>query len=461
LRYAFLLVLLPLGAQERLSTGNRTLGRAIGISEAVEAASKSYPSIRISQEQAAAAAAQIQVARASFLPKLDAVAGINRATRNNIFGLMLPSQVIAPISGPALLSNSMSSVWGSTVGLTVSWEPFDFGLRRSQVDVADAGRKRADLAIARTQFEVAYLTADTYLTLLAAEQVVRAASASYLRAQALERAVTAVVQAELRPGGDLTRAQAESALAMNMVIQAEQARDLAKATLAQLTGESVNAQPGGVLDQAPKIVYDRVALDQHPQAREQGAAIEEVKARERSLDRAYYPKFLLQGTSYARGTGAYDPLRGVANAGNAVSGLGPNIQNWAVGFTMIFPVFDFPAIRAKKEAEVHREKAEQAKYDQVLRELNGNLERARASLMGAQRTATNVPALLKSAREGKEQASARYQAGLSTIVEVADAERLLAQTEIDAGLVNLNIWRAILNEAGAVGDLEPFLKLTK
>ena len=129
------------------------------------------------------------------------------------------------------------------------------------------------------------------------------------------------------------------------------------------------------------------------------AAIEEVKSREKSLEKAYYPKFLLQGTSYARGIGAFNPLQGPSNAGNPVSRLGPNIQNWALGFTMLFPILDYPAIRVRKEAEVQKEKAEQAKYDQVLRELQGQLDRSRAMLMAAQRIATNVPIQLKAARE--------------------------------------------------------------
>lgn len=454
------LLLAPLCAQELVST-TRAVAKPMTISEAVAAASKTYPSIRVSQEQARAAAAQIQLARTSFLPKVDAIAGLNRATRNNTFGLLLPSQIVAPISGPALFTNTMSSVWGSTVGVLVTWEPFDFGLRRAQVDVADAGKKHAELGIARNAFEIAQLTADTYLTLLAAEETAKAAGASYVRAVNVERAVQAVVQAELRPGGDLTKAQAEAAMAMNMVIQADQARDLAKAALAQLVGETIAAVPGEILAKAPKIVYEKVPLDQHPRAQEQSAAIEEVKAREKALDKTYYPKFSVQGTSYARGVGAYDPLRGPGNAGNAVSGLGPNIQNWAVGFTVMFPLFDLPAIRAKKEAETHREKAEQAKYEQVIRELNGQLERSRAMLLAAQRALNNIPIQVKAAREAKQQVLARYEAGLATIVEVADAERVLAQTEIDAGLANLNVWRAILYEAAAVGDLEPFLKLTR
>ena len=91
----------------------------------------------------AAAAAGIQLARTAYLPHVDAVAGINRATRNNIFGLLLPSQVIAPISGPVLGTNDLKNVWGSTAGFLVSWEPFDFGLRQSNVAAAEASRTRA------------------------------------------------------------------------------------------------------------------------------------------------------------------------------------------------------------------------------------------------------------------------------------------------------------------------------
>jgi hypothetical protein len=54
---------------------------------------------------------------------------VNRATHNNVFGMMLAPSIISPISGPVLRTNSLDTVWGSAVGVLVSWEPFDFGLR--------------------------------------------------------------------------------------------------------------------------------------------------------------------------------------------------------------------------------------------------------------------------------------------------------------------------------------------
>jgi outer membrane protein TolC len=56
-----------------------------------------------------------------------------------------------------------------------------------------------------------------------------------------------------------------------------------------------------------------------------------------------------------------------------------------------------------------------------------------------------------------QQANARYQAGLGTIVEVADTQRLLTQSEIDDALARLGVWRALLATAAAGGNVQPFL----
>jgi hypothetical protein len=42
-------------------------------------------------------------------------------------------------------------------------------------------------------------------------------------------------------------------------------------------------------------------------------------------------------------------------------------------------------------------------------------------------------------------------------VEVADAQRLLLQAQIDDNLAHLSVWRALLAEAFAQGRLESFL----
>src|SRR5437763_1379772 len=106
------------------------------ISQAVESALRNYPSITVSQEQINAAAAGIDLARTAYLPRVDSIAQVNRATRNNVFGLLLPQNLVPSISGPVLGTNNLGTAWGSAVGTLITWEPFDFGERKAGVAAA-------------------------------------------------------------------------------------------------------------------------------------------------------------------------------------------------------------------------------------------------------------------------------------------------------------------------------------
>src|SRR5215467_14722290 len=114
------------------------------IAQAVDAALRTYPSIQVSQEQINAAAAGIQLARTAYLPRADALAQVNRATRNNVFGLLLPQSLIPSMSGPVLGTNNLGTAWGSAVGALVTWEPFDFGARKASVAAATATRAHSE-----------------------------------------------------------------------------------------------------------------------------------------------------------------------------------------------------------------------------------------------------------------------------------------------------------------------------
>jgi outer membrane protein len=428
---------------------------ALTIEQAVAIALQKYPAVRISEADVRGAAAAIQLARTAYLPRLEAVGGVNRATRNNVLGLLLPSQVIAPVTGPVLGTNSLASAWGSTVGVVVTWEPFDFGLRGANVAVAEAGRARAEAGVARARLDVATLVADNVLTIIAAEQTVIAARAAVGRAAELQRITDALVNAELRPGGESSLARAEQAAAQAQLIRARQAVAGSKAALAALLGTdaaALNVTAGKLLT-IPEPLSQGGDLANNPIAREALAAINESEARLRALDRSYFPRLSLQGTSYARGTGALPDGQILGG----VNGLGPNIQNWAAGFTVNFPVFDIAAIRARKSAESARLDAERGRRDQALVDLASRRDQALAAFAGAVEVARTTPIATEAARAAVQQATARYQSGLGTALEVADAQRRLAQAEIDDSLARLSIWRARLVVSAATGDITPLL----
>ena len=425
--------------------------------QAVAQAAANYGAVRVSAEQANAAAASINLARTVFLPKVDGIAQLNRGTRNNVYGMLMPNSVIMPISGPPNPSNSLTNVWGSAVGFLVSWEPFDFGLRQSQVDVAGAAKRRADATFERTRFEVSAAAADAFLTILAAQQTVEAAKAGIARANIFHEVVSALVKAELRPGVDASRTRAELAMAETQRIQAGQAVAMAKAALSQYLGSVPAEIDAGHLLDAPPEAPAAAAAGDHPVVREQTAVMQESQARMRVLDRSYFPKFNFQSGLYARGTGARPDF----TTGGAASGLGPNIHNWGAGFSVTLPVMDYASLREKKAVESAQARVESARLLQLRQDLDARAARARAILEGARQVLANLPVQLESARAAESQASARYRAGLGTIAEVAEAQRLLNQTEIDLSLAKLQVWRGLLAVAAAKGDIAEFLEAVK
>lgn len=431
---------------------------AVSLSEAVARAQRNYPAVQVSQSEVDAAAAGIRLARTSYLPRIDSVAQVNRATRNNIYGMLLQQSVISPISGPPVLDNSAASVFGSAVGVLVDWEPFDFGLRKSRVGLAESTRKRTEAAVGRTQFEAGTAAADAYLTILAAQETVKSATASEERSRVLLTAIDALVRAELRPGVDAAVAKAELAATQAQVVRAQQAVAEAKAVLGGLIGE----QPGSIAVDAGKMLSlpeagpePTAEVTGNPVAQEQTAVVDEAKARLKTFDHQWVPRFSVQGTSYARGTGARPDFSTLGGA----NGLAPNFYNWGLGISVKFPLLDYAPVRAQQAEQAANVRTEESRYKLIVTELETRRNRALAALEAARRVAALAPTQLEAARAAEAQSRARYRSGLSTIVEVADAQRALAQAEIDDGLARLNVWRALLALRSAEGDLEPFVRM--
>jgi outer membrane protein len=428
----------------------------ITIRQAVESAKRNYPAIAVSQQQIDAAAAGIQLARTAYLPRVDSIVQANLATRNNVFGLLLPQSVIPSISGPVLGTNSLDSVWGSAIGVTVSWEPFDFGLRGANITAATAAKTRTEATLKRSQLDISVAAADAFLTLVAAQETVRAAQAGVDRAQSILQSVRTQSDAQLRPGADVSRSEAELAAARTQLIKAQQAQDVARALLSQFIGippEQITLSVARLLQIPPEQTISPLDIEQNPAFVEQNAIINQRKAELEALEKSYVPKFLMQSSAFARGTGAL--TNGTRLGG--VNGLAPDTQNYAVGVSLTFPFFDRSSIHARESGQEATIRAETARSLQIATELTSRRNVANAALDGSRRIAANTPVAVAAAMTANQQANARYQAGLGTIVEVVDSQRLLTQAEIDDALARLSVWRALLSVAASSGDLEPFL----
>jgi len=401
------------------------VGASLTLDRAVALAMTNYPAIKESQARAAAAAEGIGVARTAYLPRLDMLWQSNRATRDNVFGLLLPQSVVPSISGPALPTKSFDSVWGSAAGVLLSWEIFDFGQRRGQVDVARAEADAARAQTEATRLDVASLAAGAFLAQLASDASLRAAQANVDRLQVFAEAVRTLVDNQLRPGADASRADAELAVARTELAQVQQNSTIARATLAAALGVAGTAVSidSGELQQLP-LPPPQSSLDvaSHPLARADLAGVEAVRARERAVEQSYRPHVLFQSALAGRGTGAVVP--GQLWEG---SGLWMQVPNWAAGVSVTFPALDLFSVRARSRVELQNELALRARYDQTVQNLTTQVALAQALMTAATSIAQNTPIELQAATEAESRARARYDAGLASITEVADTQRLLAQ----------------------------------
>jgi outer membrane protein TolC len=441
------------------------------LEQALQYAGDHYPAIRAALEEINVTSAEARVARSAYLPRLDAVWQSNRATANNIFGQVLPQSVIPAMSGPALPSASADSVWGSATGALFTWEAFDFGFRDAAIAGADAVVTRARAGEALTRLGVQAAVGTAFLGVVAAQRAMVAAQADVDRRDVLARIVHALVDNQLRPGADASRADAERAAARTRLIRAQETLTLAQVTTARVLGLATGAvtpvmpvmpvmiDAHDLLARIPAAPIGSVGADPataHPLVQVHQASIDVARAQEDVLARADRPRVYLQSSVFARGGGAN--ANGQLDGG--VGGLGLDRANWAAGIQVQFPnLFDFSSLHARQAAAAASERAETARYDEALLTIGSQQQAAATMVQAARAVAANTPVQLASAQQSEAQARARYQAGLTNIVDVADAQSLLAQSDVQDQLARVDVWRALLAEAVARGTLAPFLNL--
>jgi outer membrane protein len=428
------------------------------LQSAIQFAAKNYPAVRAALERVNAARAGVSLARTNYLPRADMLWQSNRATDNNITGLLLPQSVLPPISGPVSASPSGNSGWGSAAGLLVSWEAVDFGQRHAQVEEARSAEEQASAEQSVTQLDVEVAAAQAFLNLAAAKETAEATAANVHRREVFDMVVRRLAASQLRPGADASRADAELAAARIEFIQAQEEEASARAEFAELlgiAGSEVHIQADSLL-QLPAAARSPIApaYSANPLAVAQRARIAQVQAEEHVLGRSYFPHLYLQSAFSGRGSG-FNPDGTFAGG---TQGLGLDRGNWAVGLTATFPLMEFAYLHAQKQIAAASERQQTALYDQTIQELTGQWQQAQAAWKASIDVAQNTPVELAAARDTEKQFAARYKAGLGTISDVAESQSLLVKAQTEDALARLGVWRSLLGLAQIQGRLGPFLK---
>jgi outer membrane protein len=401
--------------------------------------------------------AEAMVPTGQWLPTVGIAAELFGMTANNTTGTYLPTPLDVPRIGgtPAVLSPSQAS-WSphasTFVGAGLRQELFDFGRIGAQRAAADAlvevAAHRADV----DRLNVDLGVEEAYFSVLAAKGVVKASDDAFERSRVHRDFAKRGVESGMRSPIELTRAEADMARFDVGRVRARGGLAVAQSVLSAAIGApdmAVDTASDAPLPAEIPALPDAIQMAQarDPRLAEALAQLKAAEQRSRAVGAELRPDLSLTATFSGRAGGA------PSSAGTPTGeGWLPNIPNWDVGLVLSWPLFDgtIAARRdaAKAEEQVRRDEIELTRMDDVaaVRQAYAQVYVARSALVALQNEVV-------AARANYDQADARYRAGMGNEVELADAEAVRTDAEIQllVGQFELARARAAFGRAIAEG----------
>jgi outer membrane protein TolC len=421
------------------------LALAMSLPQALDYARAHQPDLAAARARLTAAHADAEIPRSLYLPRVAAVAQVLEGTANNTTTSYLgaPGVDIPRIGGTKTVSSGSWSPEPSTLaGVTVRQEVFDFGRVAALSAAADALVDVQREGERSTELDVDTSVVEGFLAVSASHQVLSAAQAAQRRAQAHADLAQAGVGSGLRAPIERTRALADLARAQIGVVRAQGALASAQAIFAATVGtpESSLDAVGDAPPLHPELSSEeaiRIASERDPQIKALDAQVRASHARTTAIGRELFPDLQLTGSLNSRAGGS------LPTAGEVPSGGGwlPVVPNWDVGLVLSWPIFDRTVI-SRRNASSAREIADAAVLQSAKDRLTAAVQQAVLELHSAREALPALEAAERAARDNQAQADARFRAGLGTSVELADAESLLTDAQIQLAVGRFNASRA-------------------
>jgi outer membrane protein len=305
-------------------------------------------------------------------------------------------------------------------GITVNQLFTDFGRTRNLVEMSKLRAQAQDQVTETTRADILLGTARSYFAVLRAHAVLNVARQTVAARQLVSEQVTALEANRLKSTLDVSFANVNLADARLLLAQAENDLHSAEAELAAAMGLpaqtaftlSEEAMPASLPDQADGLIQD--ALQNRPELKDlrlQQIAAERFARAEHAL---FYPTIGATGT-----TGV------VPAAEQEVPG-----RYGAIGVNVTIPVFNGGLFKARQtEAELRAQAA-----TQNINDLANRVTRdVRVAFLAAQTAYQRLgltDQLLKQAQLALDLAQSRYDLGLSSIIELSQAQLNLTSAQI-------------------------------
>jgi NodT family efflux transporter outer membrane factor (OMF) lipoprotein len=309
-------------------------------------------------------------------------------------------------------------------GFDASYELDLFGGGRAAVTAAQADAQATEEALRHTLVTVASETARSYMELRQAQERLDVARKNLAAQEEVLRLTELRRDAGLTSEFDTTRAraQAESTRAGIPLLEAQVQRSVhAIALLLGSQPAAVQAElsaPGAMPAAPPEVPVGLPSelLRRRPDVRQAERQIAGAAARVGVAVSNLYPRFSL--TSGAGG-----------QSGTLLNLLSGAARIWSFGLPINWGILNYPANKANIKAAEAREQQSVAQYEKTVLTALRDVEDALAGYTKEKERQASLIQALEANRKALEMAKLRYEKGLSSFLEVLDAQRSLYSSE--------------------------------
>ena len=434
--------------------------RIVSIKDVLELVQSAQPQLQAYQEQKKAAGHRVDLAKNTLMPDLTAGYQAGYATYNNITGMSYPGQIM-PISGPPSSGNTYDPVPGTALTALFQWTPFTFGQRQAAIEKAVAGFRLAGSYYDNALFRQQYAGVAVYLDLLYYKKLLSSQQSNIDRIRTgLQQSLVLAIEG-LRPGLDTvqfqsTLAQAEMDRLTTQRLYQSQVLELQRLTGLPGTPDDLELSDTLLAFQLPALPDTAEQFTQHPDYKYYEARVAVSAASLKEIDRAWRPKLDIWANAYSRGSGV-DANGMIDKAG----GWSLSRNNFGAGVQLSFSILQFPKVNIQKKQYGSLLKADELQLAQVSVNLQKQIQNAEIHNRQSILIAELAPVQSRAARRAYEGLKLSYESGLVDFTRLEQGQYQLLNAEVMEAGAYLQVWKSLLEIAGARGNLNSFTNQLK
>ncbi|MBC7327369.1 TolC family protein [bacterium] len=416
------------------------LPNPLSLDEAVKIALQNNKQIRVSEEKLLSARSNLDMVKAG--EKIHTSLSASAVRMDKKTTITMPSFI--PGSHPIEITVGELYSYKASLGIIY---PIDVSKKLSLSEkLARMAMEQAEIDLKRTKEDVITSTKKAFFQALQAKKSIAVFEATLKTAEEALRVAKANYEAGTVPHFDVLRAEVNLANIRQSLLTVQNAYEMAKSALLNTMGIDPT-MPIELQEEIPEADFQLLPLEEYVkkalQNRKEIAVLKlGIEIAEENLaltKRENYPDLSL-GFLY--------------NWQHPTTSFNPRETYWNMVLSLSFTPFDSGLNKAKQKnviATIETLKANLAQLEDGVRlEVKNaytSLENARAKLEVAQK-------VLEQAREAYRLAQARYEAGVSTQVELLDTQSALTQAEVNYVNALFDFHIAKINLDKAIGEIK-------